>query len=161
MTFTNLLKKWWKRWKNILKKEHVMTKNESGNFKNSTTFWICDNIYIDGDLKLRDHCHVTEKCGGAAHRDSNNNVELNNKVHIVFHNLKNYVSHLVMQDIGEFNLKINVIPNRLEKYITFSINYKLSFIDSFQFLIFSCGSFIKTLSWLILRSWMKNVIIKY
>ena len=114
-----------------------MTKKENKNFKNSTKFWICDNIYIDADLKLRDHCHVTEKYRGAAHRDCNNNVKSNNKVPIVFHNLKNYDSHLIMQEIGKFNLKINVIPNRLEKYMSFSINYKLIFINSFQFLIFS------------------------
>ena len=39
-----------------------------------------------------------------------------------------------MQELGQLNLKINVIPNGLEKYISFSINKKLSFIDSFQFL---------------------------
>ena len=39
-----------------------------------------------------------------------------------------------MQELGKFNLKINVIPNRLEKYMRLTINNKLSFIDSFQFL---------------------------
>ena len=39
-----------------------------------------------------------------------------------------------MQERGKFDLKINVIPNGLEEYMTFSINKKLSFIDSFQFL---------------------------
>ena len=38
-----------------------------------------------------------------------------------------------MQELGKFNLKINVIPNGLEKYMSFTINNKLSFIDSFQF----------------------------
>ena len=36
-----------------------------------------------------------------------------------------------MQELGKFNLKINVISNKLEKYMSFSINDKLSFIDSF------------------------------
>ena len=74
----------------------MMTKKENESFKNSTTFWICDDIYIDGDLKLRDHCHVTEKYRGAAQRGCINNAKLNNKVSIVFHNLKNYDSHLIM-----------------------------------------------------------------
>ena len=39
-----------------------------------------------------------------------------------------------MQELGKFNFKINVILNELEKYMSFSINKKLSFIDSFQFL---------------------------
>ena len=52
---------------------------------------------------------------------------------IVFHNLKSYDSHLIMQEQGKFNLKINVIPNGLEKYLSFTVNNKLGFIESFKF----------------------------
>ena len=38
-----------------------------------------------------------------------------------------------MLEIDIFNLKINVIPNGLEKYMNFSINNKSSFINSFNF----------------------------
>ena len=38
-----------------------------------------------------------------------------------------------MQELGKFSVKINVIPNGLEKYMNFSINNKLSFINSVQF----------------------------
>ena len=51
-----------------------------------------------------------------------------------------------MQELGKFNLKINVIPNRLEKYMNFSINNKLMFIDRFQFLSSSLDSLVKNLS---------------
>ena len=52
-----------------------------------------------------------------------------------------------MQELGKFNLKINVIPIGLEKYImSFSINSKLIFIDSFQFLTTSLDSLVKSLS---------------
>ena len=51
-----------------------------------------------------------------------------------------------MQELAKFNLKINVIPNGLEKYMSFTINNKLSFIDSFQFLSSSLGSLVKKLS---------------
>ena len=51
-----------------------------------------------------------------------------------------------MQELDKFNLKINVIPNRLEKCLSFSINKKLSFIVSFQFLISSLDSFAKNLN---------------
>ena len=50
-----------------------------------------------------------------------------------------------MQELGKFNLKINVIPNGLKTYISFSINNKLSFIDSFQFLSSSSDIFVKNL----------------
>ena len=29
--------------------------------KNSTKCWICDNDYVDNDVKVRDHCHITGK----------------------------------------------------------------------------------------------------
>ena len=50
-----------------------------------------------------------------------------------------------MQELSKFNLKINIIPNGLEKYISFTINNKLSFIDSFQFLSSSLDSLVKNL----------------
>ena len=39
-----------------------------------------------------------------------------------------------MKELAKFNLKTNVIPNGLEKYMSFTINNKLNFINSFQFL---------------------------
>ena len=38
-----------------------------------------------------------------------------------------------MQELGKSDLKINVIPNVLEEYMSFTINNKLNFIDNFQF----------------------------
>ena len=38
-----------------------------------------------------------------------------------------------MQRLGKFNFKVNVIPNGLEKYMSFNINNKLSFIDGVQY----------------------------
>ena len=64
---------------------------------------------------------------------------------MVFHNLKNYDSHLIMQELGKFDLKMNFILNRLEKYANFSLIIKLVIIDSFQFLSSSLDRFIKNL----------------
>ena len=78
-------------------KELVMTKEDNEDFKNSTTSWICDNDYIDTDVKVRDHCHITGKYRGSADTDCNINLKLNRKIPTVFYNLKNYDSHLIMQ----------------------------------------------------------------
>ena len=51
-----------------------------------------------------------------------------------------------MQELGKFSLQINVMPNGLEKYISFSISNKLSFIYSFQFLSSSLDSLVKNSS---------------
>ena len=73
------------------------------------------------------------------------NVKLNHDISIVFHNQKNYDSHLITQELGKFNFKINFIPNGLEKYRRINISNKLIFVKSFQFLHSSLDSLVKTL----------------
>ena len=51
-----------------------------------------------------------------------------------------------MQELGKLSLKRNAIPNGIEKYMSFTINNKLNFLDSFQFLSFSLDSLVKNLS---------------
>ena len=51
-----------------------------------------------------------------------------------------------MQELGKFDFKINVIPNVLEKYMSFQISDKLAFIDGFQFLSSLLDSLVKDLS---------------
>ena len=119
--------------KNFLTKN--LTKEGNEDFKNSTKCWICDKDCVDNDVKLKDHCHIG-KFRNSAHRYCNTNLQLNPNISVVFYNLKNYDSHLITQELGKFNLKINVTPNGLEKYMCFTINNKLSFIGSFQFLIY-------------------------
>ena len=29
-----------------------MTKKDNDNFENSTKCWVCDNVYVDGDIKV-------------------------------------------------------------------------------------------------------------
>ena len=70
-------------------KELVMTKKNNEDFKNSTKCWICDYDYVDGNIKVTDHCHVTGKYRDSAHRDCNVKVKLNKKIPLVFRNLKN------------------------------------------------------------------------
>ena len=113
-------------------KDLIMTKKDNEYFKNSTKCSICDNVYVKDGVKVRDLCHVTEKYRGSVHRDCNIKVKLNHKISVVFHNLKNYDSRLIMQELYKFSFKINVIPSRMEKYMNFNINNKLSFLDGFQ-----------------------------
>ena len=64
----------------------------------------------------------------------------------MFQKLTNYDSHLIVQELGKFNLRINFIRNGIEKYMSFTINIKLSFIYSFQFLSSSLDSLVKNLN---------------
>ena len=56
-------------------KELVMTKKCNEDFENFTKCWICGNDYIDGDVKVKDHCRITERCCSSAYRDCNTNVK--------------------------------------------------------------------------------------
>ena len=41
-------------------KELVMAKEDNEDFKNSAKCQICDNDYIDTDIKVKYHCQITE-----------------------------------------------------------------------------------------------------
>ena len=94
---------------------------------------------------VRDHCHITGKYRGAAHNECNLRLRINPKtmtIPVVFHNLRGYDSHLIMQAISQTDGKITCIPNNTEKYISFSLG-QLRFIDSVQFLLSSLDNLVK------------------
>ena len=61
----------------------------------------------------------------------------------MFHNLKGYDSHLIMQEIGMFDVKINIRPQGLEQSMDFTINKNLVFINSIQFMNSSLNPLVK------------------
>ena len=112
----------------------IISEKEQFDFENAKSFHICNKEYKKGDVPVRDHCPVTGKYRGSAHTNCNLSYRLTNKLYVIFHNLRGYDSHLIMQEIGKFNKGINVIPNNMEKYMAFMIGRNLIFIDSFQFM---------------------------
>ena len=118
-------------WENHFNKELVITKVSHKDFENSTKYWICDNDFVDGDVKVRDPCHITGKHRGYARRYCNTNFKLNHIIPIVFQKLKNYDPYLITEKLGNFNFKVNAIPNRLEN------KWALASITSYVLLIAS------------------------
>ena len=118
-----------------------MTKEDNEDFENSTKCSICENGDVDNDVKVGDHCHISEQYRDSGHRDCNINLNLNHEIHVLFYKLKNYDSHLIMQELSIFSLKISLISNGFEKCMSFTINNKLSFIDSFKFINFLSKKF--------------------
>ena len=49
---------------------------------------------------------------------------------MIFHNLKGYDSHLIFKELSKFNCGVSVIPNGLEKYMSFTLGKNIIFIDS-------------------------------
>ena len=107
---------------------------------------ICNKFYSEGDNKVRDHDHVTGKYGGSAHKNCDISLRLTKKSSVTFQNIRGYDSHLIIQEIGKFDVEIYVIPNRLEKSMAFTVNRNLVCIDSMQFMNSSLDVFVKNVS---------------
>ena len=141
--------------KKVIKKEFnkplKMTKEDEKEFNKAEECHICNIKYNDDDIKVRDHCHITGKYRGSAHQECNLQLRVNPekvKIPVIFHNLRGYDSHFIMQEIGAIvkdyeytnkkgekcQMNINAIPNNMEKYMAFMLGKHLTFIDSFQFL---------------------------
>ena len=135
----------------------VMTKENKKSFKLADKCYICGEKYKTKDIRVRDHCHISGEYKGSAHRDCNLQLKLSPediKIPVIFHNLRGYDSHFIMQQIGkiankfgddEQPLQIKVIPNNMEKYMAFMLGNNLTFIDSFQFMGSSLDKLVNSL----------------
>ena len=63
------------------------------------------------DAKVRDHCHATGKFRGANHWSFNTNLQLTKKVPVIFHNLRRYDNNLIFDELKNFDVKTDLIPN--------------------------------------------------
>ena len=60
--------------------------------------------------------------------------------------MRSYDSHLIFYELKKFDVKSDVIPNGLEKYMALMINKNLVFIDSMQYMNSSLEKLVKNLS---------------
>ena len=138
--------------KKMIKKEFnkplKMTKGDEDKFQKAKECHIYEKEYNKTDVIVRDHCHITGKYRGSAHQDCNLNFRITDKISVIFHDLRGYDSHFIMQEIGEIvknhtytnekgekcQMNINTIPNNMEKYMAFMLGNNLTFIDTFQFM---------------------------
>ena len=89
-------------------KPFVMTEVDEQHFKTMDGCHVCGEKYTDKDVRVRDHCHITGKFRGSPQQECNLKLRIkpeNLKIPIIFHNLRGYDSHFIMQRIGE-------IPNK-------------------------------------------------
>ena len=152
--------------KSIIKKHFnkplEMTEENEIDFQKATKCHICDQQYTDKDIRVKDHCHITGEFRGSAHQDCNLKLRIKPtkiKIPVLFHNLRGYDSHFIMQQIGEIakkhvyknnrgeecHMNIDCIPNNMEKYMAFMLGNHLVFLDSFQFMSSSLDNLTKNL----------------
>ena len=129
-----------------------LTQEENDAFENAIACNICDNLFIEGEGKVRDHDHLTGRVRiGAAHSICNLNFKIPKFIPVFFHNLSGYDSHLFIKELCCFQDQIDVLAQTKEKYISFSKNihvdshwnherqinekefFKIRFLDSFRF----------------------------
>ena len=67
-------------------------------------------------------------------------------VSVIFRNLRGCDIHLFIKETGNFDLKVNIIPNGLEKYMSFVMNWNFVFIDCMQFMNSGLDELVKNLS---------------
>ena len=141
-----------------------MTNEDEESFQKAKRCHICEKKYREDDVPVRDHCHVTGKYRGSAHQTCNLKLQISAekiKIPVVFHNLKGYDSHFIINELGELikkeekipdnvyimnkegkmvkdesvsRISVSVIAQNAEKYMAFYIGKHLSFIDSFAFM---------------------------
>ena len=59
-----------------------MSKEDKENYQNSEYCWICNEKILKD--KVRDHCHITGKFRGAAHKECNSKLRIPRKILIFF-----------------------------------------------------------------------------
>jgi len=99
----------------------------------------------NGKDSVRDHDHMTGKYHGAAHNACNFNLKLNSKtapIPVIFHDLKGYDGHLLMQAMARAPGEIKCISTNTEKYMSFSLG-NLRFIDGVNFMQSSLDKLVK------------------
>ena len=132
----------------ILKLQKLTEKKDQLEAKQQKNCIFCDYPLLQKNYRDagKDHCHITGRYRGAAHNNCNVKLYINPKttpIPIVFHNLKGYDAHHLMQEMSQLNKKeeVKCIANNMEKYITFSVG-GLRFIDSLNFLQGSLDSLV-------------------
>ena len=142
------------------KKNIKITRKEELDFQKATVCHICENP-LNND-KVRDHCHLTGRYRGAAHRQCNLKYKLPSFYPVIFHNLSGYDAHMFIKDLAKVvdplvdvrltktQGGIKCIAKTEENYISFSktivvdvyekdgkkveIKRNIRFLDSFKFM---------------------------
>lgn len=121
----------------------IMSEEAERKFRTAKNCYICNRIFNDKLIKVRDHDHVGVRGDvnssqytnyrGASCQRCNLNLQNPSFIPVIMHNCRGFDSHLIMSTIGKYKEDIKVIPNSMEKYISFQVS-KLRFLDSYQFM---------------------------
>ena len=81
---------------------------------------ICKKEFNEKNYNVRDHCHYTGKCRGAAHNICNLRYKIPKEIPAVFHNGSTYDYHFIIKkSVKEFDGNFECLGENNEKYVTF------------------------------------------
>jgi len=87
---------------------------------------------------VRDHCHFTGKFKHVLCSPCNLRRQTQKVLPVFMHGSSNYDNHFIVRELGCDSYKVDVIPNSVEKLVTFSKHTQsgitLRFIDTFRFM---------------------------
>ncbi|KAJ8949419.1 hypothetical protein NQ318_007519 [Aromia moschata] len=136
--------------KPIIPMEHL-TREKEYDLNRAEACGICEKPFLEGEQRVKDHCHLTGKIRFHAHSTCNLNYKIPNFIPIIFHNMSGYDCHMFIKELFSDKKNADVIAQSKEKYISFTKYLhvdtyidkkacltkkflKLRFIDSFKFM---------------------------
>lgn len=127
-------------------KRLVMTQADQVAYHAAKVCYLCAKTFEDNNIKVRDHDHVTGRFRGAAHQRCNLLLRKQYKIPIFLHNFRGYDCHLLIAALGSHkDLKVSVIGQGMEKYLSLGFGDHLVFKDSLQFMQQSLESLVESL----------------
>ena len=114
---------------NYEKKKNIpLTAEEKIDYNDQEVCYICEKEFDTinkKNYKVRDHCHYTGKCRGAAHNVCNLRYKVPKEIPVVFHNGSTYDYHFIIKElVKEFEGNFDFLGENTKKYITFSVPLK-------------------------------------
>ena len=141
-------------------KKMIFTEEDKNAYDSCDKCWLCNGAFDEsceseqgcgGLQKVRDHCHLTGKYGGAAHFNCNKTLVDNRQrktIPFIAHNAMEYDMHLILEEATKEERikteKLSCILCNSQKFKTVSIA-QFKFIDSMAFLSASMGTLLQAL----------------
>ena len=107
----------------ILKLKKLTETKDQLEAKQQKNCIFCENPLLQKNFRdaVKDHCHITGRYRGAAHNNCKVKLYINPKtipIPIIFHNLKGYDAHHLMQAMSQLKKEVKCIANNMEKLIS-------------------------------------------
>lgn len=117
---------------------YPLTEDEQFHFDTALRCELCNIMFTDLCVPVRDHCHISGQFRNVLCSKCNLNRQNQTYISVIIHNGSNYDNHFIIRELGCDEERIDVIPHTSEKLITFTKQtknkIKLRFIDSCKFL---------------------------